>query len=301
MSLIQPLIQPEYMLFAQHGWADDNRAMRDLACRLVTDITPVIAPNLGYVQTWLRIEPLIQAVETIALDHLTRYPHLPIRILGHSMGGLIWLEVLYRHPEWWSRVHSLVLIGSPVGGADLGRIIDPLKLGIGIAADLGTDRKPIAEKIAAVIPTLSIAGNSDGGSDGTVPICTTQFANAQFICLPGLAHAALRNHTTVVAVIQDFWLDTTIGEAIADNDIIKRLRSVPGITDGHWRGFDQAQVIIPLNNGASIRIWRNLMGIEHVFLASPEGTCLYAGFVGWLHQFDLHQAIKDIYQAYAVS
>ncbi|MBF2004895.1 MAG: alpha/beta hydrolase [Chlorogloeopsis fritschii C42_A2020_084] len=291
---------PEFILFVQHGWADDNRAMIDLGQRLVTDTTPVVAPNLGYIQTWIRITPLIKLVENIAIEQMAKYPDVPIRIIGHSMGGLIWLELLNRHPQWWAKVHSLVLVASPVGGADLGRIVDPLNLGIGVARDLGKNRKAIAQQIAAVIPTLAIAGDIDDGSDGTIPVGSTKFANAKFICLRDLSHAVLRNHPLVASTIRNFWLDSTIGEAIIFDHIVQRLHAVPGITDGHWRDFYKAKVVMKLNNGGTIRTWRNLVGVDHVFVASPQGKCLYAGFVGWMHAQELRQALEDIRQAYAV-
>ncbi|WP_026734590.1 alpha/beta fold hydrolase [Fischerella sp. PCC 9605] len=296
---IKPYV-PEFLLFVQHGWADDNQQMKALARSLVTETTVIIAPNLGYIQTWISITPLIELVENIASKQIDNYSDVPIRIIGHSMGGLIWLEVLKLHPEWWSKIHSLVLIASPVGGADLGRIIDPFGLGIGIARDLGINRKIIAEKIAAVIPTLAIAGDIDGGSDGTIPVECTKFPNALFTYLPGLSHAALRNHPAVVSVISEFWLDSTIGEAIAFDEIIRRLHDVPGITDGHWRDFSKAEILMNLNNGGTIRTWRNLLGVDHVFVASPEGQCLYAGFVGWMHSEDLRRALEEIRQTYAV-
>ncbi|NJN86543.1 MAG: alpha/beta hydrolase [Leptolyngbyaceae cyanobacterium SL_7_1] len=297
MSIPSP-IAPEFLLFVQHGWADDNRAMLSLAQHLVTDTTPIIAPDLGFLETWIRITPLIAGVEAIALQQFTRYPDVPIRIVGHSMGGLIWLEVLSRHPEWWSKVHSLVLVASPVGGADLGRLIDPLNLGIGIAGDLGRNRTALAVAIAASIPTLMIAGDSDGGSDGIVPVVCTRFANAQFVCLSGIAHAAMRTHPKVIATIHEFWTGTANYEVVAADDMIQRLRAVPGMTDGHWRDFNRATIAMHLNTGGTLRVWINPLGIPHVFLASPGGECLYAGFVGWLHTNDLHQALADIRQVY---
>ncbi|MBF2002885.1 MAG: alpha/beta hydrolase [Synechococcales cyanobacterium M58_A2018_015] len=291
---------PDFILFTQHGWADDNRAMTTLAKSLATEQTLIVAPNLGYLNTWLWIEPLIKIVEQVASQQIATYPNVPLRIVGHSMGGLIWLEVLHRHPDWWLQIHSLVLIGSPVGGSDLGRLIDPLGLGIGIARDLGINRKPIAEAIAAEIPTLVIAGDYDNGSDGTVTIDCTKFANAHFVCLPGVSHPASRHHAMVIATIQDFWQDHNIGESIEIDHIIRRLHAVPGMTDGHRRDFAEAKVLMHLDNGGTIRGWRNPLGVNHVFVACPQGTCLYAGFVGWLHAQDLQHALNDIRQAYAI-
>ncbi len=290
---------PDCLLFMQHGWADDNRAMMALGQSLVSVATPIIAPSLGYLQTWLRIEPLIQQVEQIAAQAVLAHPDLPLRIVGHSMGGLIWLELLNRHADWWSRVHSLVLVASPVGGADLGRILDPLKLGLGIAADLGTNRKPMAEQIAAEIPTLVIAGDLDEGSDGTVPISCTRFPNAHFICLPGLSHPALRNDAAVIGTIQQFWENFDLGESICLNAVIQRLQEVPGITDGHRRNFKFAETVLTLPDGSSIRTYKNLLGIDHVFVASATGECLYAGFVGWLDAPHLQETLATIQQDYA--
>ena len=292
---------PDFILFVQHGWADDNRAMVSLANQLVDEQVPVIAPDLGYIQPWLRMKPLIQQVEKVAQQELARYPAVPVRIVGHSMGGLIWLEVLNRHPEWWTRVHSLVLVASPVGGADLGRLIDPLKMGLGIAADLGENRKPIAEQIAAVIPTLSIAGDIDEGSDGTVTIECTRFSDTRYTCLAGLSHPAMRNHPQVAETILQFWADINCFDPIKYDDIVRLLQTVPGITDGHRRGFKRAKVTVHLASGGTVRTWRNWLGINHVFVASPDHRCLYAGYVGWMHSEELEAAIGKIRQEYGVT
>jgi len=291
-----PLTKPDYILFLQHGWADDNRELAKLGQQLAEPGAEVVAPSLNYVQTWLRIDPLVQAVEAIAHEATTQFPHTPFRVVGHSMGGLIWLEILNRHPEWQDQIHSLVLIGSPVGGADLGRIVDPLQVGIGIAGDLGTNRKAIATQIAGSLPTLSIAGDVDDGSDGVVPVAATRFPNAQFVRLAGVSHPALRSHPAVAATIRDFWTGLEVGEAIVFDEVIHRLHAVPGMTDGHQRDFPKSTVLFPLKNGGTLRTWVNPMGVDHVFVADAEGHCLYAGFVGWFHSADLQQALFEIRQ-----
>ncbi|MBD2257237.1 alpha/beta fold hydrolase [Pseudanabaena sp. FACHB-2040] len=288
------LASPGFILFAQHGWADDNRAMLALAQALATPQAHIVAPSLGYLQTWLRIMPLIEAAEQIARQTLAQHPDLPLRIVGHSMGGLIWLELLHRHPEWWSRVHSLVLVASPVGGSDLSRLIDPIGFGVGIAADLGKTRCAIAEPIAAQIPTLIIAGDIDGGSDGTVPVACTQFANAQFLCLPGLSHAVMRNHPAVASAIQEFWTDTNRGEPLVIIPVINRLRAIEWVTDGHPRDFAKAKTLIALKDGSTLRTWRNSLGILHIYVAAPDGQCLYSGFIGWFHEKELQQTLDVI-------
>jgi hypothetical protein len=292
---------PDFVLYAQHGWADNCRAIAEMARLLATPNALVIAPNLGFFKTWLRIEPLVWQAEQSAIDTLNRYPGTQIRIVGHSMGGLIWLEVLNRHREWWPQIHSVVLVASPIGGAGVARAIDPLGIGIGIARDLGINRRPIAERIAKVIPTLIIAGDIDRGSDGLVPVEATRCAHATFICLPGISHPALKNHLSLVAIIQDFWAHPAIAvvpEADLSTQLIRRLRLVPGMTDADRGGFDSAKVLMAFKSGISIRTEKNLLGVDRVFIANSQEDCLYSGFVGWLHTQDLWQALAEIQQRY---
>ncbi|WP_019502464.1 alpha/beta hydrolase [Pseudanabaena sp. PCC 6802] len=277
---------PDFILFAQHGWADTNKKISQLAHSLATPETLVIAPDLGWVNTWLRIEPLIAKVEKIAADAIAAHPHIPIRIIGHSMGGLIWLEILDRHREWWTRVHSLVLVGSPVGGSDLGRTFDPLGWGIGIARDLGKNRRNMATAIAASIPTLSIAGDSDSGSDGTVPIFATQFDRANSICIPNLKHADMKNHPAIAAAIHNFWERPAIAPVARYLDlttqIVRTLQAIPGITDTHPRGFAAAKIFMTYPDGSTIRIGKNYLQVDRVYVGDPEGNCSYSGYVGWI-------------------
>lgn len=292
-----------YILFAQHGWADDNRAMMSLAKDLATHDTynapqpntvKIVAPCLNYAMTWLRIEPLIAEVENYAIAALEEFPDSPCRIIGHSMGGLIWLELLERHHDWWPRVEFLTLVASPVGGADLGRIIDPLRVGVGIAADLGKDRRPLAANIAVAVDTLVLAGDFDDGSDGTITVESTKVPNAQFVPLAGLNHAAMRYHPTVIDRIQRFWRGETLSEPISLHPVIEKIRAIPGMTDAHLRGFDQATPLVTLKDGISVRVWRNPLGIDHVFVASPNGRCIYCGYVGWIHSEDLWQMLHEL-------
>ncbi len=285
---------PEYILFAQHGWADDNRAMMSLAKELAADSAKIIAPSLNYAMTWLRIEPLIHEVEKRAILALVEHPESPLRIIGHSMGGVIWLEILHRHPDWQRRVEFLTLIAAPVGGANLGRIIDPLQMGVGIAADLGKDRRSMAAAIAADIQTLVLAGDIGQGSDGTIPVESTKVPHAQYVLLTGLSHAAMRYHPSVIERIQQFWQGGTLGELITVHPIVETIRGIPGMTDAHLRGFGKATPLVTLDDGVSIRVWRNPLGIEHVFVASPHGRCLYGGYVGWLHTQDLWQTLQKL-------
>lgn len=288
---------PERLLFVQHGWADTNGAMARLARRVAPANTKIISPNLGWWRTWLRIEPLVQHVEAIATQMMSDHPQLPVRVVGHSMGGLIWLEVLHRHPEWWPQVESLVLVGSPVGGSDVCRIMDPLEVGLGIARDLGKNRRSMASAIAATIPTLSIASNTDGGSDGLIMLGATQFDHAHHVVLPDIVHSAQRNDAAIDSAIREFWQIPRQPLPVKPSpelEIIQRLQAVPGMTDAHQRDFDKAKVSLIFDSGLTLRLWKNPARVDHVFLASPQDQCLFSGFVGWIHGGALRRTLQEI-------
>lgn len=288
---------PDFILYAQHGWADTYHKIATLAEALKTPNCRIITPNLGWLRTFYRIEPLIKTVETVVAETIETYPTTPMRIIGHSMGGLIWLEVLHRHPEWRSQIHSLVLLASPVGGADLARILDPFRWGLGMGRDLGTNRRKIAESLAEIIPTLVIAGDSDNGSDRTISIEATKFERAQFICLPGISHPHLRNHPQLVPIIRDFWDNPVISprpEADLTYGVIRRLQALPAMTAAHRRYFLKAKPYLTFNTGMKIRIWTNPVQVHHVFIENPHGICVFCGFVGWQHTQDLYQTLAQI-------
>ena len=287
---------PEYLLFAQHGWADTGNDIGSLIKAAADSQTLIIAPSLGLLKTFIRIKPLIEQLEKIASETIKDHPNTSIKIVGHSMGGLMWLEVLNRNPQWWHQVHSLILLGSPIGGSNIARIIDPLGIGIGTARDLGKNRREIAEKLAQHIPTLSVASDIGMGTDGLVTVENTKFNYGNWLQITGIAHSAMKYHPEMIPVMQNFWANPRLGNSLEKNQtnqVIQFLRSIPGMTDADYRGFERSQIIATLADGSTLHIWNNLLGVSHVYLGK-EQKCLYAGYVGLIHVRDLRQAIKDI-------
>lgn len=285
----------EFILFAQHGWADTNRNIHQLMQTAASSGDMIIAPSLGLLNTFIRIEPLVKQLEKIASEAINNYP-VPIKIVGHSMGGLMWLEVLNRNPQWWERVHSFILLGSPVGGSNIARIIDPFGMGIGTAGDLGKNRRSMAEKIARQIPTLSVASDNGRGTDGLVTVENTKFDYANWLSIPDIPHSAMRYHPEMIPILQDFWANPQLGlppEADLTNQLIRRLRTVPGITDADYSNFERSRVIANFADEITLHTWENLLGIDHVYLAQQQ-RCLYAGYVGSLHSWGLRRAIREI-------
>jgi pimeloyl-ACP methyl ester carboxylesterase len=287
----------DFILFAQHGWADTNRDICQLARSLAGENRPTYVPDLGLLNTWIAIAPLITKVEKIAAEAIDTYPDLPLRIVAHSMGGLIWLEVLARHHEWLPKVHSLVLVGSPIGGSDLGRLFDPFRIFPLIARDLGTNRRPIAEAIAAQVPTMSIVGDIGYNTDGTVPVGCSQFTYANFVRLKGLNHPTLKNHLRVALAVQEFWENPIIAKVQTDNasQLIAQLRSLD-LTETNTQNFQYAKVIKTYADGTKVWQWTNSLQVIHIFVSifNAGDRCIYSAYAGWLDKNKLAIALPKI-------
>jgi hypothetical protein len=290
--------QPKFIIFSQHGLSDTNSEMLSLAHKVSPLNSHIVAPNLGIVKTYFNIEPLIDKVTENAVQAFEQYPNIPTRIIATSLGGVIWVEVLSRNREWWSKIESLVLLGSPIGGSDLARMLDPFGWGIGMAKYLGENRRPLAEKITAIVPTLVVAGNTTVGSDGTVTIESTKLKHAHFVCVDGVSHPALKSAPVVATTIQEFWGKSrkslpTPNVTLVSN-LIEYFRSVQGITDANSADVRYAKIVHSFVDGTTIQTWINGFGVYHVFILDSNGKCQYGGFVGWVHIAGLETAINKV-------
>jgi hypothetical protein len=283
-----------FILFAQHGWADTCHDIAQLARSLSSSNTIVHTPDLGWVNTWLAIAPLVNKVENIAADAISKHPDLPLRIVAHSMGGLIWLELLNRHPEWLPKIHSLSLVASPVGGSDLGRLFDPFRWFPLMARDLGTNRRAIAEAIAAKIPVLVVVGDIGNNTDGTVPVGCSQFAQATFVRLDNIRHAALKNHPQVAIAVRQFWEKPVIEPMQTDptSQLIAKLRSLD-LTETDNRNFEKAKLIQTFSDGTKLLVWTNALQVMHVFVSVCD-RCVYSAYAGWQDKGKLTMMLKKI-------
>ncbi|MFN8636228.1 MAG: lysophospholipase [Chloroflexota bacterium] len=281
----------ETLLFAQHGWADNNRAMQRFGEALALPAAQVIAPNLGFVRTWIRIEPLIEIVEREAERAIAEHPQARIRVVGHSMGGLIWIELLTRHPEWLVRTDRLALIGCPVGGAELAAILDPLGLTIG--RDLRVDRRAKAEAIAAIVPTLTVVGDLLGAHDGTVSHESARLVNARFVLTPSATHATLRHSPWVTRLVRAFFAEPSPPETDV-SELTARVQAIPGIRPAEPQLMRLARVAVMLADGPTVRTFNIMGGVELVFVAHGEGGCVYAGAVPWSSRSALRHLLGEL-------
>ena len=294
LSISQLQEEQAFILFAQHGWADTFHDIAQLAQSLAHPNTIVYTPDLGWFNTWLAIAPLIDTVENIAIDAIAKYPDLPLRIVAHSMGTLIWLEVLDRHPEWLPKIHSFALVASPVGGSDLGRLFDPFRWFPLMARDLGTNRRSIAEAIASKIPVLTVVGDIGNNTDGTVPVGCSQFSQATFVRLDSIRHAPLKNHPKVAAAVRQFWENPIIAPIQADpaSQLIAKLRSLD-LTETDNQNFEKAKLIQTGLEDPKLWVWTNALQVMHVFVSVGD-RCIYSAYTGWQDKGKLAMMLKKI-------
>lgn len=290
---------PDCILFVQHGWTDTHQDILKLAKNLKTAKNQIVALNFGWLKTWIKSEDILELIEQKVAEVLESYPDIPWRVIGYSLGGLLWLDFLDKHPELWSKINSIVLIGCPINGVDSFGILKPSEMRI--AQYLLKSRQAVTEKIAQSIPTLSIAGDLGDKSDGTINIETTQLVCGKFTCLSNLSHAKLKTSPQVVEVIQKFWNLLPI-QVIPKKDfaiiLIERLQAVPGMTDTQNRDFERSQVYLLFQDGKSIRVWKNSINIIYVFLANKNRECLYSGCVGLVHAQELQNSLEAIHKDY---
>ena len=78
-----------------------------------------------------------------------------------------------------------------------------------------------------------------------------------------------------------------------DEEVIKILQNVPGMTPADPSDFNKSMKFARLRDNTTIRTWKNLAGVDHVFV-EKGGRCIYAGYVGWIHSEGLHQVLNQI-------
>ncbi|GIW09559.1 MAG: hypothetical protein KatS3mg061_0616 [Dehalococcoidia bacterium] len=187
------------VLFVQHGWADRAHSLARLADWLAPPETISILPDLGPRALWGPLQCLVDHVEEVAGATLAREPTAPLWIVGHSLGGVIWLELLERHPEWWPRVEGVLLLGVPLGGVARARWLG--SLGLTLGRELAADRRARATRLAAQLPLLLLAGEQDT----VAPPARVAATSVPLICVPSTDHRQLRSSWLVALLGRQFF------------------------------------------------------------------------------------------------
>lgn len=91
----------------------------------------------------------------------------------------------------------------------------------------------------------------------------------------------------------------TIGPEAAK--VIRELMRVPGITPASSRDLKDSVNVFKLKDGTIVSRYKNPVGCEHVFLSNEKKECVFGGWVGWIHNKGLVNAINrlaDLYGTY---
>lgn len=125
----------------------------------------------------------------------------PVHLVGHSLGGLVALDVVRRHPEL--PVRRVVCLGSPLAGS--GAAARGAARWPGFSALLGESHALIAAGIgrwegAAEVGVVAgslgwgagrVLGRFDGPSDGTVALAETRIPGLADHCIVHASHTGL--------------------------------------------------------------------------------------------------------------
>ncbi|WP_254567115.1 hypothetical protein [Oscillatoria sp. HE19RPO] len=85
---------------------------------------------------------------------------------------------------------------------------------------------------------------------------------------------------------------TSIGPVT--QEAIALLEQVKGINYASDSDLKNSRPIFVLRDGTVVRIWKNWLGIDHIFLADTQGNIIYGGFVNWVDSDSLNEAIARI-------
>ena len=78
--------------------------------------------------------------------------------------------------------------------------------------------------------------------------------------------------------------------------VIQRLKTIPGMTPTNFQDFRHSTPYITLQHNIKIKMWKNPVGVDHVFVVDHSGHCCFAGFVGWIHAQGLYETLEQIRQ-----
>jgi alpha-beta hydrolase superfamily lysophospholipase len=102
-----------------HGYGEHSGRYEHVAARLVADGAAVYAPDhAGHGRSdgdralIADMESVVDDVDLVAAAARTEHPHVPVAVLGHSMGGIIATRYAQRYPSF----AALALSGPAIGG-----------------------------------------------------------------------------------------------------------------------------------------------------------------------------------------
>ncbi len=76
--------------------------------------------------------------------------------------------------------------------------------------------------------------------------------------------------------------------------VVNLLNELEGMTQDHSRDFKNATPRFTLRDGSVLKVFKNPVCVNHVFIVDDQGNIILGGFVGWIHADGLNQAIAEI-------
>jgi hypothetical protein len=76
--------------------------------------------------------------------------------------------------------------------------------------------------------------------------------------------------------------------------VVEILNSVHGMSPTHSRDFIRATPMFTLCDGTVIKMYKNPLNLEHIFVLNDKGKMIFCGFVYWGDSENLHQSIAKI-------
>ncbi|MDR0623123.1 MAG: hypothetical protein LBG10_01680 [Treponema sp.] len=82
--------------------------------------------------------------------------------------------------------------------------------------------------------------------------------------------------------------------------VMRKLGKVPGITPASSRDLKDSVNLFKLKDGTVVSRYVNPVDCEHIFLSNENGKCIFAGWVGWIHNKGLREMTDVIGEKYGV-
>ncbi|RRR74646.1 MAG: hypothetical protein EI684_06590 [Candidatus Viridilinea halotolerans] len=82
------------------------------------------------------------------------------------------------------------------------------------------------------------------------------------------------------------------------DELISRMRRIPGMTDTVAKDVAQAKRHTCFANQMAVLTWKNRFGVDFVYVCDGEGACHYAGYVGWVHASGLRRTLLALREEY---
>ena len=81
--------------------------------------------------------------------------------------------------------------------------------------------------------------------------------------------------------------------------ITHKLQLTSGMTNADKKDFPKSHPFIKFQNGVTIYVYKNVVGVDHVFVTDHTGTCVFGGYVGWMQAARLQEVLEGIRQEYS--